>query len=226
VRDGRVDRARALVCDAASVIIGRVKRSFAIALSAALAVGVIGVGAGGAVSSSSNARAASCRNDDTPLSVRNLATVRAAVVCLINVERKRFGLPATHDNAQLDGAAQAHSNDMVRRDYFSHNAPGKGGSTPQSRITKAGYNWSAYGENIAAGYPTALSVMAAWMSDVGHCANILYPVFADIGIGAAASPLPHFATGPAVWTADFGLKSGLQPPSRNTHPEATCPHGI
>ena len=206
------------------------RRSFAIALGAALAAFVIGVGTGGAASSSSNARlssnarAASCRNDQAPLTAKNLTTVRAAVVCLINVERKRFGLPAIAQNAKLDSAAQGHAGDMVRHDYFAHNSPSR--STPASRITKAGYNWAAYGENIAAGYPTALSVMAAWMSDVGHCANVLYPVFADIGIGAAANPLPHFATGPAVWTADFGLQSGAQPPSRNIQPEKTCPHGI
>jgi hypothetical protein len=64
------------------------------------------------------------------------------------------------------------------------------------------------------------------MSDVGHCSNILWPGFADVGVGGVGAPLPHFATGPAVWTMDFGLLSGVKPPSQNTRPSKTCPHGI
>ena len=42
------------------------------------------------------------------------------------------------------------------------------------RSISAGYvNWTTGGENIAAGYPTAEEVVAAWMSSPGHRANIL-----------------------------------------------------
>ncbi len=74
-----------------------------------------------------------------------------AIVCLINQERRRFGLPRLRESVRLDRSAQGHSDDMVRRDYFAHVSPG--GSSPVDRITAAGYRWSAAGENIAPGFP-------------------------------------------------------------------------
>lgn len=186
----------------------------------------VAVATSGAQSSGAAARAAACANDQAPLSNLSAKKVRAAVVCLVNQERKRFGLPAVTENAQLDAAAQGHVNDMVKRDYFSHNAPGSGGSTAPGRITASGYKWSAWGENIAAGFPTALATITAWMSDSGHCTNILFPAFGDIGIGFADKPLAKFASSPAVWTQDFGLQSGQQTPSTNQKPSKSCPHGL
>jgi uncharacterized protein YkwD len=113
---------------------------------------------------------------------------------------------------------------MVKHHYFGHNSPS--GSTPATRITATGYSWSAAGENIADGYPTPLSVITAWMSDVGHCSNILFPGFADVGFGAVGSASSHSAVGSATWTQDFGLRSGATPPSSNTHPANSCPHGL
>lgn len=187
---------------------------------------VVAVATSGATSSGATARAAACANDGTALSKLSAKTVRAAVVCLVNQERTRFGLPTVSENAQLDAAAQGHVNDMLKHDYFSHEAPGAGSSTPPQRIAATGYKWSTWGENLAAGYPTALAAMTAWMSDFGHCANVLFPAFGDIGIGFVNKPLAKFASAPALWTQDFGLQSGKQPPSTNQKPSQSCPHGF
>ena len=63
------------------------------------------------------------------------------------------------------------------------------------RITAAGYNWSAYGENVAYGYSSPESVMQGWMTSPGHKANILNCSFKEIGVGLAQ---PGY-----YWTQDF-----------------------
>lgn len=50
-------------------------------------------------------------------------------------------------NARLMSAARAHSNDMLNRDYFEHDAPD--GTTPFNRMTSAGYVYQTAGENLA-----------------------------------------------------------------------------
>ncbi|WP_377268541.1 CAP domain-containing protein [Peterkaempfera sp. SMS 1(5)a] len=118
----------------------------------------------------------------------------ASVVTLVNAERKKAGCGPLTVNAKLTSAAQAHSQDMAAHKNMSHT--GSDGSSPGDRITKAGYSWSAYGENVAYGYSTPDSVMAAWMSSPGHKANILDCSFKEIGVGLA-EPGDY-------WTQDFG----------------------
>ena len=66
-------------------------------------------------------------------------------------------------------------------------------------IRASGYPYGYWGENVAYGYATADSVMAAWMNSAGHRANILNPHYRDLGVGCAysASRVPY-------WTQDFG----------------------
>jgi len=100
-------------------------------------------------------------------------------------------------NAQLNNAAQAHSQDQANTNTMSHT--GSDGSDPGQRITAAGYNWQDWGENVAYGYADVTSVMQAWMNSPGHCANIMDPVFTNIGVGEAAA-----TNGTLYWTQDFG----------------------
>lgn len=121
------------------------------------------------------------------------------VLALINQERTSRGIPALTSNTRLRNAALGHSQDMACNDFISHT--GSDGSSPGDRITAAGYDFSTWGENIAAGYTTPASVVEAWMDSTGHRANILNPGFTEIGIGYAynsASFYDHY------WTTDFG----------------------
>ncbi|MFE0380285.1 CAP domain-containing protein [Streptomyces inhibens] len=118
----------------------------------------------------------------------------ARVVELVNKERSKAGCSPLTVNAKLTKAAQAHSKDMADHRNMSHT--GSDGSSPDDRITRAGYNWSAYGENVAYGYSTPESVMAGWMSSPGHKRNILDCSFKEIGVGLA-QPGDY-------WTQDFG----------------------
>ncbi|MFD7933752.1 CAP domain-containing protein [Streptomyces sp. NPDC059755] len=118
----------------------------------------------------------------------------ARIVQLVNAERSKVGCSPVALNAVLTKAAQAHSEDMAAQQNMSHT--GSDGSDPGARITRAGYVWSTYGENVAYGYTTPEQVMSGWMSSPGHKANILNCAFKEIGVGLAQPG--------SYWTQDFG----------------------
>lgn len=122
----------------------------------------------------------------------------AQVISLVNSERAKAGCGPLRDDAQLRTAAQGHSDDMARRDFFSHTNPD--GADPGKRTTAAGYRWSTYGENIAKGQRTAAQVMDSWMKSQGHRENILNCSFKDIGVGI------HQGAGGPWWTQNFGAR--------------------
>nr|WP_314631594.1 CAP domain-containing protein [uncultured Noviherbaspirillum sp.] len=112
---------------------------------------------------------------------------------------KTYGpAPALRWNGVLFNAAGAHSTDMAANNYFSHTS--QDGRNPGQRITGAGYAWSAYGENIAAGQTSAQSVVDGWLASPGHCANIMNASYADIGTACVASSTSTYRT---YWTMDL-----------------------
>ncbi|MGN9790793.1 CAP domain-containing protein [Streptomyces sp. OZ13] len=117
----------------------------------------------------------------------------ARVVALVNSERSKAGCSPVTLNAKLSKAAQDHSEDMAAHRNMSHT--GSDGSDAGARITRAGYSWSTYGENVAYGYATPESVMAAWMASPGHKRNILDCGFKEIGVGLAQPD--------SYWTQNF-----------------------
>ncbi len=86
------------------------------------------------------------------------------------------------------------------------------GTTFDKRISNAGYDWSAVGENVYAYAENPffghVGLMADWgVPDLDHRMNLLntdssYPVYREIGISAVASSISNF--GPLVITEDFG----------------------
>ncbi|TLQ44981.1 CAP domain-containing protein [Streptomyces marianii] len=130
----------------------------------------------------------------TPASSSPASGAVARVVQLVNSERSKAGCSPVTVNAKLTKAAQDHSQDMAAHRNMSHT--GSDGSDPGTRITRAGYNWSTYGENVAYGYETPEKVMAGWMSSPGHKKNILNCEFKEIGVGLAQPG--------NYWTQDFG----------------------
>ncbi len=103
-------------------------------------------------------------------------------------------------NAALATAARGHAADMAARNYFSHTS--QDGRTFDARIVNAGYSgYSALGENIAAGQPTADAVVAGWLTSPGHCANIMSASFRELGVGVGTGG--SYST---YWVQDFGAK--------------------
>jgi uncharacterized protein YkwD len=108
--------------------------------------------------------------------------------------------PPVSWSANLAMAAYLHSEDMVINNFFSHT--GADGSSAGQRISRQGYPWRTYGENIAVGYPTVSSVLQGWLGSEGHCRNLMNPAFTEIGAGYAIGP---FGGNPAAryWTFDL-----------------------
>jgi stress response protein SCP2 len=121
----------------------------------------------------------------------------AEVVAATNVERARHGLAALTVDARLAAAAQAHSEDMVRRDFFSHANPD--GQQVWDRALARGYPYRKVAENIAAGQRSAAEVVRGWMDSPGHRANILDGELTQIGVGHALGG--GYGT---TWTQVFG----------------------
>ncbi|MDQ7086231.1 MAG: CAP domain-containing protein [Sulfurovum sp.] len=85
----------------------------------------------------------------------------------------------------VESATRIHSDDMYRNDFFEHT--GSDGSSAGDRLSRVGYNWQTYGENIALGYTSEASVIAGWLGSAGHCSNIMSPTFQEMGLSRVGS---------------------------------------
>jgi uncharacterized protein YkwD len=143
------------------------------------------------------------------------AKTSKAILCLLNKERTRRGLPPLRTDPRLAKAARGHSKDMVQRRFFEHTAPGDVTFVERiqrQRYTAGARNWTV-GENLAWGTGTLATprkIVRGWMNSPGHRANILSPRFREIGIGIARGvPVAGAANGAhagATFTTDFGAR--------------------
>jgi hypothetical protein len=102
-----------------------------------------------------------------------------------NSNRASNGSGSLALNSQLTQAAQAKANDMVARNYWSHNTPD--GQEPWVFINNAGYKYQKAGENLAYGFLTSDDAVAGWMNSPPHKANLLDSAFSEVGFGFANS---------------------------------------
>jgi uncharacterized protein YkwD len=102
-------------------------------------------------------------------------------------------------NTLLTSAAYAHSREMAVYGVFDHR--GHDGSTPVTRVERAGYgSYLIVGENIAAGAMTAAEVTQGWLDSPAHCENIMDPRFVEIGIAFAVNTSSSELV---YWTQEF-----------------------
>jgi uncharacterized protein YkwD len=109
----------------------------------------------------------------------------STIVQVTNAERANNGLPALRTSSRLMEAAQLHASQMARLGRLAHDLSGAQYPHPEDRLAAAGYQWSAYAENIAMGQSTAAAAMDSWMHSSGHRANILSTSVTEIGVGVA-----------------------------------------
>lgn len=102
-----------------------------------------------------------------------------------NTQRISNGSGTLTLNSQLNQAAQSKANDMVNRNYWSHNTPE--GNPPWIFFDQAGYLYSKAGENLAYGFDTSADTVAGWMNSPPHKDNLLDISFTDVGFGFAQS---------------------------------------
>ena len=106
---------------------------------------------------------------------------------LANKERMVLGLRPLVVNQQLIQAAQNKAEDMLNQDYFAHTSPV--GVTPWYWLEKAGYKYTAAGENLARNFTDSNYVHQAWMESSSHKANILNKNYQEIGIAIVEGEL-------------------------------------
>lgn len=121
-----------------------------------------------------NGQAPAAQNDE-------INNFESKVIELTNAERQKNGLNALKSDNPLSNVAQAKSNDMQQKNYFSHTSPTYG--SPFDMMRDFGVNYSTAGENIAMGQQTPEQVVQAWMESEGHRKNILNSTFTHIGVG-------------------------------------------
>ncbi len=129
--------------------------------------------------------------------------VATAILCLVNVERRKKALKRLQRSTVLARAASGHSRDMLKRRYFEHSGPG--GPSLRIRLRRVRYRGSTSAENIAYGSNfNARLVMQAWMNSPPHKANILGRTLRFLGVGIAVGiPVTPGRPG-STYTQDFG----------------------
>jgi uncharacterized protein YkwD len=121
--------------------------------------------------------------------------------------------PALRWSEALYRAAYEHSNDMKKSHYFNHKGSNslhdwtakvqhlKRGSSFKDRIENNGYKaWKHIAENIEGGSSTVEAAVSHWLQADRHCANIMNPIFTDVGMAHVenrGSQISHF------WTQTF-----------------------
>jgi len=117
-------------------------------------------------------------------------------------------------NENLYKAAAEHSKDLANTDTFSHTGSGtqyditgkalNRGSHFNERIDANGYeNHSSIGENIAAGQTSIDDVITDWIASPKHCANLMSPAFAEVGVAIVVNKESKFGI---YWTQNLGDK--------------------
>lgn len=111
---------------------------------------------------------------------------------LINKDRVSRGLQPLTWREELVPVAEAHSEDMDERNYFSHTNPD--GEGPADRAREAGVSYRMIGENLAFGQNNAVYAHEGLMDSKGHRDNILNPAYDEVGIGVAVDEkgAPYF----------------------------------
>jgi uncharacterized protein YkwD len=150
-----------------------------------------------------------------PQSRPDLAT---EVVQLVNAHRASRRLATLAVSTSLTRSADWKARHMAAYRYLAHNDPAPPVTrTVGQRLAACGYGGGTYGENIAYGYPSASSVVTAWLRSPGHRTNIENRSFTAIGVGVATA-----ANGTIYWAQNFGVATGTAAPPA-TQPAPTQP---
>lgn len=136
----------------------------------------------------------------TPTATTTNDVLKVATTCttMVNKERTARGLKPLAIDSRIQTAAQQHSNFQARYGKMTHAEPSPR-TDAGARMVIAGYKWSWWGENVAAGQTSCAQVMSAWMKSPAHKANILKKEFTQIGVAAQKT-----SGGVWFWTMDLG----------------------
>ena len=110
-------------------------------------------------------------------------SLAAQAIINVNVKRKQANVTNLLADPALNRISRARAEDLVKLGELSHITPTYG--TTEELFGKFDYSWTAYGENIGAGFTDALEITNAWLESPAHKENLLNPVFTHMGAGTA-----------------------------------------
>ncbi len=127
---------------------------------------------------------ASCSQDESDILTDEqqtdptVSSISQEILHLVNQHRENVGKSALKRNSIADDIAKEHTDYMILKSKISHDNFNARFQELQQMVNAKGA-----GENVAAGYPTAQSVMDGWLNSSGHKDNI-EGNFTHIGIAA------------------------------------------
>jgi uncharacterized protein YkwD len=95
-------------------------------------------------------------------------------------------------NEKLGKASLHHSLDMAQKGFLGHR--GSDGSSTEERLSKVGYKWIVYGENVGEGYQTPGEMVSGWLKSTSHCKNIMNPDFKEAGAAYIKGSVKNYWT--------------------------------
>ena len=101
------------------------------------------------------------------------------VVSMTNTYRQTKSLQPLRESELLNASACHKADDMIARDYWSHDAPD--GTKPWVFFQKVGYGYQKAGENLAYGFTSARSTVDGWINSPTHEANLVGD-YTELGI--------------------------------------------
>ncbi|MCT7377023.1 CAP domain-containing protein [Chelativorans salis] len=149
--------------------------------------------------------------------INDLESLRRTALSLVNEERAREGLPSLRMSAPLNAAAQAHAEDMARRNFYAHRSPERRGVGDRYRASGGGL-WNIIAENItrciACRSPAEQlhEFHAGWMRSSGHRRNILDPRVRSFGFGIASAEGRLYAVQTFVGERGEAVSQTIPPP--------------
>jgi uncharacterized protein YkwD len=118
-----------------------------------------------------------------------LALLESRLHGAVNEFRRQQHLIALERRPELDAVARAHSDDMARRGFFSHESPE--GDTWVERLAQAGVaGFSMAGENVGQTNQSDpnLRILEGWKASPAHRENLMSRPMNATGIGIARAP--------------------------------------
>lgn len=96
-----------------------------------------------------------------------------------NYERSAAGVKNLELSEKLNRAAYLKAQDMLDKQYWSHDSPD--GTEPWKWLGDVDYNYNKAGENLAKNFSTTRGVMTAWLNSLEHRKNVLNSDYEDVG---------------------------------------------
>jgi uncharacterized protein YkwD len=142
-----------------------------------------------------------------------MSALEQGVLDDVNALRQDHGLASLRYSTKLAAAARAHSVEMARRGYFSHDSAN--GSSFDKRLARyyplRGTRYWSVGENLLWSSPDvdAIGALNMWLDSPEHRKILLTARWREIGLSAvhvASAPGTYGGREVTIVTADFGVR--------------------